>query len=258
MTRTLPLQGRRIVLTRPAGQNEALAARIAALGGEALIYPVLAIRDVDDRQLLADATARLESYALAVFVSPNAVERALDYILAQRAWPVTLPAATVGPGSAAALRERGVTDVISPATRFDSEHLLELLPADMSGAKVVVFRGQDGRSLLGDTLRARGAQVDFVPCYRREQPTGEAVALGDEPLDAFVVTSSEGLRNLYTMLDAGERERLGAAEVFVPHARIAEEARAHGLARITLTGPGDEGILSALTGFWDKVRDGSD
>lgn len=258
MTEPLPLAGRRIVLTRPAGQNEALAARIAALGGEALIYPVLAIRDTDDPQPLADATAQLESYALAVFVSPNAVERALDYILAQRTWPASLPAATVGPGSAAALRERGVTDVISPVTRFDSEHLLALLPADMTGARVVVFRGQDGRPLLGDTLRARGAQVDFVPCYVRERPNGDAGVLGGAPIDAFVVTSSEGLRNLHAMLDADGRERLAAAEIFVPHARIAEAARAYGLEHLTITAPGDEGILSALTGFWDKVRHRSD
>lgn len=257
MTDALPLAGRRIVLTRPAGQNEVLAARIAALGGEPVIYPVLAIRDADDPQPLAEATAQLDHYDLAVFVSPNAVERALDYILARRDWPAALPAATVGPGSANALRARGVRDIIVPAERFDSEHLLRLLPEDMAGRRVVIFRGQDGRALLADSLRQRGAQVDFVPCYIRERHVVDSAVLSGAPVDAFVLTSSEGLRNLHAMLDPGARAHLAAAEIFVPHARIADEANDLGLTRIHVTGPGDEGLLSALAGFWDKVRDGS-
>lgn len=257
MSTALPLAGRRIVLTRPAGQNEPLAERIVELGGEPILYPVLTIGEVVDPQQLAEATAQLERYDLAVFVSPNAVERALDYILARRAWPADLPAATVGPGSAAALRQRGVRNVITPTRRFDSEHLLELLPTDMTGRHVVVFRGQDGRPLLGETLRARGASVDFVPCYTRMRPVPDPAAWGDAPVDAVVVTSSEGFRNLHAMLDESDRKRLAGTQIFVPHARIADVARSFGFERLTVTPPGDDGLLSALAGFWDKVRDGA-
>ncbi len=241
------------MLTRPVGQNEALAARIRALGGEALVYPALVIRDIDDLQPLERATGQLNSYDLAIFISPNAVERAMRFILARRSWPTALRAATVGRASAAALQAHGVTEVIAPQTRFDSEHLLALLPAEMRGERIVIFRGQDGRELLGNTLQARGAQVDYVPCYRRERPAaGDEAALGapQAQIDAFVVTSSEGLRNLMSMLGAA---RLAAAELFVPHARIAEQARALGLERIVVTAPGDDGLLSALTQFWAKV-----
>ena len=253
MTSSTALSGRRIVLTRPVGQNEALAARIRALGGEALVYPALVIRDIDDLHPLEHAAAQLDSYDLAIFISPNAVERAMRFILSRRSWPAALRAGTVGQASAAALHGHGVTDVIAPQTRFDSEHLLALLPTDMSGKRVVIFRGQGGRELLGDTLQARGAQVDYVPCYRRERPAaGDEVALGasQAQIDAFVVTSSEGLRNLMSMLGPA---RLAAAELFVPHARIADRARALGLERIVVTAPGDDGLMSALTQFWAKV-----
>ena len=249
---TTALSGRRIVLTRPVGQNEALAARIRALGGEALVYPALVIRDIDDLQPLEHAAAQLNSYDLAIFISPNAVERAMRFILARRPWPTGLRAATVGQASAAALHAHGVTEVIAPQARFDSEHLLALLPADMSGERVVVFRGQGGRELLGDTLQARGAQVDYVTCYRRERPIVDEAALGSSqvPIDAFVVTSSEGLRNLLSMLGSA---RLATAELFVSHARIADQARALGLGRIVVTAPGDDGLISALAQFWAKV-----
>jgi len=245
------LAGRRIVLTRPAGQNAALADRIRTLGGEPLELPVLAIRDIDDIRPLERATARLEAYDLAVFVSPNAVGRAMRFILARRAWPAHLRAATVGQASAAALRAHGVAEVIAPAVRFDSEHLLALLPEDLHAKRVVVFRGQDGRALLGDTLERRGAQVDYVPCYRRERPTAAAPGLAGG-VDAFIVTSSEGLRNLWTMLGNDAERCLGEATLFVPHARIAEQARALGLQNIEITAPGDESLLSALERFWAK------
>lgn len=244
----LPLVGRRILLTRPVGQNEALADAIRAAGGEPLIFPTLEIRDLDDDAALAAATAVLHEYDLAVFVSPNAVARALPFILARRVWPAELRAATVGPATAAALRAHGVMDVLAPAEQFDSEHLLALLPADLTGWRVAIFRGQQGRPFLADNLRSRGAQVDFVPCYRRERPSTAQSLEG--PIDACVLTSSEGVRNLWDMLDPAGRALLRRAVVFVPHARIAAGARAIGLTQVVQTEPGDAGLLAALRAYW--------
>lgn len=250
-----PLSGRRIVLTRPAEQNTALANRIQALGGEPILFPVLVIGEIADRDALADAVERLASCDLAVFVSPNAVSRVMPLVHARGGWPSGLAAATVGPASAAVLDEHGVSRVIVPQDRFDSEHLLALLPTDMSGKRVFIFRGQGGRPLLGDTLRRRGAQVEYVSCYTRTRP--QEVELPDamkRPVDAIVVTSSEGLRNLIDMLGAAARPVLDGCTLFVPHARIGESARALGLRAIVETGPSDAGVLSALERFWAKVR----
>lgn len=252
------LRGRRIVLTRPETQNVALAARIRALGGEPVLFPALAIGEITgaDAAALDEALTRLAACDLAVFASPNAVARVLPRVQAQGGWPPALATATVGPATAAALRRHGVARVIAPEGRFDSEHLLALLPADMRDQRVCVFRGQDGRPLLGETLRARGAQVEYVTCYVRTCPSVDAQRLAAlrTPFDAVVVTSSEGLRNLWTMLDDAARKMLVAGAVFVPHARIAEAARALGLPSIVVTAPGDAGVLSALGRFWAKVQ----
>ena len=67
----------------------------------------------------------------------------------------------------------GFSDVLTPAARFDSEGLLALPQLhQVAGRRVVIFRGQGGRTLLADTLTARGADVRAVVCYRR-------VAAGD-------------------------------------------------------------------------------
>jgi uroporphyrinogen-III synthase len=57
---------------------------------------------------------------------------------------------------------------------FDSESVLALpafqAPA-VAGRRVLILRGDGGRDLLGDTLRARGAEVEYLTCYHRNGPT---------------------------------------------------------------------------------------
>ena len=199
------LSGRHIVVTRPAEQAAHLAAQLRSAGGVAVLFPVLAIHDVDDPQPLLDIAARLDEFDLAVFVSPNAVHQALSVIGRQRPWPGRLRAAAMGNSSERELARWGIAEVIAPRLRFDSEALLEL-PAmrEMAGKRVVVFRGDSGRDLLGDTLKQRGATVEYVTCYRRGKPDADITPLlqlwRQRQLDAIVITSSEGLRNLFAML----------------------------------------------------------
>jgi uroporphyrinogen-III synthase len=252
------LRGRRIVVTRPAGQNERLAALIRAEGGEPIAFPALQILDPADTRPLATAVDRLDAYDLAVFVSPSAVDKALAVIRARRAWPAGLKAATVGPGSERALRRHGVAEVIVPAARFDSEALLEQPElADVAGRRVVVFRGDGGRELLGDTLRRRGATVDYVECYRRDRPNidvGPLLRAWDRgEVDAVTIGSSEALHSLFGLFGAGEQHRLQRAALFAPHPRIAAAARALGCERVIETAPGDDGIVAALAAFWERM-----
>ncbi len=247
-----PLQGRRILVTRPAAQAGKLAAMIAALGGEAVLFPLLEIGPADDPASLQQAIARLDDYAIAVFISPNAVDFSVPAILARRAWPATLRAAAIGQSGAAQLAARGIGPVIAPLERFDSEALLELpeFQAErVGGRKVLILRGNGGRELLAETLLERGAEVDRVSCYQRSAPAdGSTIVarLRDGSLDALTISSSEGLRTLLALLDSEGCERLRALPVFVPHQRIAEVGAGLGLRKLILTGPADSGIVEGL------------
>lgn len=249
------LAGRRILVTRPVGQATHLAEALIALGAQPVLFPVLAIAEVADVTPVLDAAIRLDQYDWAVFVSPNAVEKALAVVLSRRKWPARVRVATVGHSSEAALLRHGINEVIAPQERFDSEALLELPPfADMTGQRVIIFRGDGGRDLFGDTLITRGAVVDYVVCYRRAKPALDPAPLlklwGEGQLDALTVTSSEGLRNLYEMVGKLGQSWLRKTPTFVPHARIAEQARALGLTRVILTGPADAGLLAGLTEYF--------
>jgi len=252
---TPPLQGKTIVVTRPRAQAAKLAGLIAAQGGIPAVFPLLDIGPAEDAAPLRAAVARLDAYALAVFVSPNAVDFSLPAILASRAWPAGLQAATMGQSSVAQLANYGIGGALAPRERFDSEALLELpeLQAGrVAGKRVAIFRGDGGRPFLGDTLRERGAEVDYVTCYHRSAPAeaGHLLALWRAgTLDALTVSSSEGLRNLVDLLDGQGRAYLAATPVFVPHRRIADVAREQGVRQLVLTGPADAGIIAGLCAY---------
>lgn len=251
MSPALPLAGRGIVVTRPARQAEALAARIREQGGRAISFPVIEIRDVDDPVALNAVVDRLETFDLAIFISPNAVDKGVEAILARRSMPSGLRLATIGRGSARELRRLGFIDVVAPHAGADSESLLEMPELrNAAGKRIVVFRGVGGRELLRDELAARGASVEYAECYRRVAPDPDVSVLSEgwerAEIHAFVVTSSEGLRNLHRALDAAGRRRLALMPVFVPHPRIASTARELGLEKTVVTQSGDEGIVEGL------------
>ena len=252
---TPPLAGRRILVTRPQAQAAGLAAQIAAHGGEAVCFPVIEISPIDDWSAFDAATARLDDVALVVFISPNAVDFSLPRLLAACPWPRPPQVAAIGPGTVRRLADFGISGVIVPAARFDSEALLELSPlqsAAVVGKRVLILRGNGGRELLAETLRARGAVVDCVTCYRRSAPRDAAPVvslLRDAALGAITVSSSEGLRNLLELLDTDSLDRLRILPVFVPHPRIAEEAERLGLPCVLLTGPADAGLIEGLCNY---------
>ncbi len=249
-----PLAGLNIVVTRPREQAAPLAQRITQAGGQAILFPLLEISPVADSQFLRSLVARLPEFNLAIFISPNAVRYGMAAIHAAGAIPPKLKIATVGQGSAKALRDLGVDKIIAPQERFDSEALLALPELQqVAGWRVVIFRGDGGRELLGDTLKARGASVEYAACYQRAKPQQDSAMLLAADPDAITVTSSEALAYLWEMLDSAAKERLAAVPLFVPHARIAEAAYKLGWRVVVPTAGGDDGLLAGLIA-WAKDR----
>ena len=73
-------------------------------------------------------------------------------------------------------------------------------------------------------------------------------------VDAFTVSSGEGLANLAQMLDAPGRERLRAAPLFVPHARVADQAKALDVRSVVVAGPADAEMMAALVAYFGRFR----
>ena len=264
-----------VVITRPRAQCQALADGVAALGREALVLPLLDIFPLVDqaplRAVLAGVMAGAGRYALVAFVSPNAIDAAfaqLRHLGHAGRWPADVALAVLGETSRACLAKHGVdagnATIFSPpdTARSDSEHLLGALDLDaLAGKRVLIVRGESGRELMADGLRAAGAHVETVAAYRRAVPAltpqlGATLRALLARRNDWVITSSEALRGLFGLLaelDAVDGGKTGASvakmqrqHVIVPHARIAETAAALGVTRLTLAGSGDASLLAAL------------
>lgn len=248
-----------VVITRPLAQAAGLARQVAALGREAVVFPLLEILPLPDPAELRSALNELERYALVAFVSPNAIDAA--FALRPR-WPAGLTLAVVGEGSRQALDRHGVNDnnatILRPpkGARNDSQGLLEVLDKEsLRGSDVLLIRGDRGRELLADELRAAGARVVPVPAYRRCAPVLDATRKSElqrlvEMPAEWIVTSSEAIRNLVELVRQASGEegvaKMQHRHLLLPHERIAETARMLGFMNITETGSGDEGLLAAL------------
>lgn len=248
-----------VVITRPPAQSAALAQRVEAIGRTAILFPLLEIQPLPDQTALREALGNLQRYALVAFVSPNAIDAAFAI---RPAWPVDVPLAIMGEGSRRTLAAYGINDsnahIFRPTDpeRTDSQTLLQALDvATLRGKEVLIVRGETGRELLGDALRAAGVSVTQVPAYRRTMPLLDAAARAQllqlvESRNDWIMTSSEALRNLRQMVEqvAGPSgvAKMQQQNIFAPHVRIAETARGLGFQQIIQTGSGDERLIAAL------------
>ncbi|HTD05285.1 uroporphyrinogen-III synthase [Undibacterium sp.] len=257
------MRNKAVVITRPAAQATSLAQRIAAMGRKPEEFPLLEILPLADSSALDAALSSLSDFALVAFVSPNAIDATFARI---KSWPAGVSIGVMGAGSRAALAAHGVTDathtIVSPidAERTDSETLLAVLDLQaLKTGRVLIIRGESGRELLADALRAHGIAVSQIAAYRRVAPAFTAERR--QKLSAilkrendWIVTSSEALRTLlawteelaakYDIADAVAK--MQQQHLIVPHIRIAETAQSLGFQSITLTASGDENLLVAL------------
>jgi len=251
---------KKIVLTRPAAQAQPLAGRLTALGYSVTLFPLFEIAPLPKTSelhlTLQTTLANLSRYAMAVFVSPNAVHAVFKNGLL---WPPGVAIAIMGEGSRVTLSQYGVNEkntlIYCPTDPFrsDSEALLQELDLpSLKDRDVVIFRAETGRELLAEALAERGIRVIKVICYRRFAPpmTEQRSQLLSELLasdSVWIINSSEALRTLIEH-GAGDMDvvALQQMNVWVSHRRIAETAQKCGFKRIRLVGSGDENLLLAL------------
>jgi len=244
-----------VLVTRPAAQAAALGDGLRAAGFAPLYLPTLTIEPTDTATACTALRAALPC-DLAIFISANAVQHALPVIAAAGGLPTGCRVAAVGPASARALQAAGFSDVLVPEARFDSEGLLALPRlSHVAGQRVVIFRGQGGRTLLADTLAARGADVRAVACYRRVaagDPAQLHAWLAQRAIAAVTATSRASLDGLLALAGPAIAQ-LKALPLAVLSAALAQYARHAGfsgplMAAIEASDAGLVAAVSALLG----------
>jgi uroporphyrinogen-III synthase len=215
------LTGHRILITRPAEQAAELADAVEAAGGIALRLPLLEIVPRDSQQIAGDV-GRMPPADIVIYVSPNAVRHGFNW------HPKTAVTAAIGPATRAELNLCGIAQVICPGTGFDSESLLaHKALTSVSGKTIRIIRGQDGRELLGSTLRERGARVDYLATYlrrSRQVPDSEIrqfeSRLRRGEISCITVMSDATLDSLIAVLPVADRGLLRQSRLVTPSSRV--------------------------------------
>lgn len=247
-----------VLVVRPRAQAAAWVADLAALGVAARALPLIDILPAPEPARVAEAFAAVAasgSEPVLVFVSPNAVHGFFD-AAAATVWPGQAWAACTGPGTVAALRERGVPAgrIVAPAAdapQFDSEALWPLVAAWPWAARPAwIVRGNGGRDWLGDRLRAAGADVRVVQSYGRAAPSLAPAeralleaALAEPGRWTWMFSSSEAIDNLQALAPAA---RWGASAALASHPRIERRARELGFGAVTTVAPSPAAVAASL------------
>ncbi len=184
---TLPLQGKRVLVTRTREQASVLSEGLQRLGAIPVEFPTIRIVPPSDWTQLDAALKRLYPSDIAkqasnasymydwlVFTSANGVHICLQRLQQLGYDPRTLQhvrIATIGPATADALTTYGLTaDVIPDA--YVAEGVAEAIINDaqqhgivLNGQHILLARAAEARKVLAVMLRNAGAIVDDVPAY---------------------------------------------------------------------------------------------
>ena len=187
----LPLHGRTVAVTRARPQASELAARLRELGADVIEAPAIRVRSVEAE--LPDLTA----YDLICVTSPNGAHALFTRLAAAGRDARALAnrtVAAIGPGTARALAEHGIRADVVPE-RSVAEGLAAALAATPV-TRALIVRGREGRDVLRDALRERGASADLLVLYETvAEPLDEATAHAAARADYVTFTSASTVRH---------------------------------------------------------------
>lgn len=243
-----------ILVTRPSPDAEILVERLRAQGSVAWSFPLI---EFSPGKALAQLPAQLNTLKegdLVFVVSRHTVKYAHAELQRQgKTWPTQVSYFAIGRATALALHQACGMQVSYPRDREISEVLLQLPELQhISGKRIVILRGNGGRELLGETLKARGASVEFYECYQRCEKiydgAQEAYRWQQRGVNTLVITSGEMLHQLFRLVPEWYRTRwLLRCKIVVVSERLANLARELGWHDIKVADHADnDALLRAL------------
>jgi uroporphyrinogen III methyltransferase/synthase len=160
-----PLQGKRVIITRPREQAASLANVLRDMGAETILVPAIRVVPRGEHATLDAALMSLAHYQWLVLTSGAAAAIVSDRLVALGVHidSARLTVAVVGPATASVLDARGVRVSCIPSTALASQ-----LPPAMHvapGARVLWPHGSASDPAFADALRAHHATVDDIIIY---------------------------------------------------------------------------------------------
>ena len=260
-----PLQGKRVVVTRPQEQSAALIDQLTLLGATPVIIPTIRIEPLADLSPLDTALRAIYQYDWLIFTSANSVEIFVERLCECGLTPLDLAhlqIATVGPATSEVLGQYGLTPAFVPES-FVAEELARGLAArigDLQGVRILLPQATIARQHLAEALTQQGARVDAIAIYQTLPATIDAAALAElqAGVDLITFTSGSTVRNFVQELNgnAAVTERWQAAVIACIGPQTAAVAHELGLrVDVVATEYTIDGLVAAIGAHFQAERD---
>lgn len=241
-----------ILVTRPKHQAETLCHLIEQKGWNAIRFPTLDIVSVNNSSI-QEQLKTMDQWQWLIFISANAVNFAIKANDGKIDCFKRISIAAIGKTTEKALCDAGLTVALLPENEFSSKGLLATKEMNyVKGKSCLIVRGASGLETLANTLKARGATVDYMEVYKREMPVYENahffdILLQQGKLDAITITSGDALTNLLWLIGDELKAKLVFVPLIVISKRIKKLAEKHKFKQIAVTEkPGDAAIIKTL------------
>jgi uroporphyrinogen III methyltransferase/synthase len=212
-TKTRPLAGRTVVITRAQNQAQDFAVELETYGAEVVLCPTIEIRELDSYERLDEAIDHLYGYDWLIFTSVNGVEHFFRRLIARGRAASDLDelkVCAIGEATADQLRDMHVHVDVVPE-EFKAEGVFAALERFVGGngalknLNLLIPRASVARDYLPKALEEAGARVDVVPAYRTALPVdldrGRVAAMLSGSADCIAFTSSSTVKNLARLFD---------------------------------------------------------
>lgn len=255
------LKGQVILNTRPRRQQGELTALLEQQGARVLSFPVIEIVPIENPELAQRLVQHIQQFDILLFVSRNAVDGAFRMLNAEQL-ASNLSFGVIGTATRRALAERitHLDQCLVAGEPYNSEALLDADDLQqVAGKRIMIFRGQQGRNLLGEELAARGAEVQYCEVYRRELPQRDLSAFNRLVADTFptlaILTSNEGMHNLFELVDADAAKRLRQIPWLLISERMRESALklGHNASIVIAGNASDEGVRQSISEWANQL-----
>jgi uroporphyrinogen III methyltransferase/synthase len=206
-----PLGNRSIWVACSAKKISLLSDELRELGADVTPFPVIEIRDIDNKGPLDRALASIGTYTWIIFTSVHGVtyfSKRFHELRINRDVLKKLKICAIGPATGSALKELGFEVNLVPA-RFVAEGVVEALGKycggmkGLAGSRILLPRAKTARDVLPLALKEAGAHVNIVTCYQtvKAELNGETIRrLTAEVPDLIVFTSSSTVKNMLELL----------------------------------------------------------
>lgn len=218
---SLPLQGKRILVTRTRQQASDLSRELKELGAEVIEYPTIEIKAPESFIEIDEKFKRLKEFNHIIFTSANGVEAFFDRLKTLKMDIRSIGGGkiyAVGPTTKKVLEDKGIMVDTIPDV-YTAEGILEAIKGRITeGDRVLLPRADIARKALTVGLREMGAIVEemdiyctTIPTYRRQ----DLVEILEDSMDYITFTSSSTVRNFMEILGEENRNLIKESKIAV-------------------------------------------